>query len=222
MNLLADLLIARFYPVIIGIIFLFAGCTPLPIVNPVASPGIIKKPEVVMIPVKENTGCQGMLDYYELFSMMEKKARTLELADMKKHLIDTGDNCTRLKLGMVLSQPNTALQDDKSAVKLLEVFIGSSSLVDTQGQFLAKFLLAEIKERERIRQDLLSSFKKKLKKEKKKEAEEQNASSSDEEDALQLLAKENEVLRKKLEQLTDIEKALGEKEQATVKPLLKN
>ncbi len=222
MNFPADLFHMRFYLVNMGILYVLAGCVPMPIEKTVAKPEINNKPEVVLVPVEVQTGCKGMLDYYELFSMMEEEARILELADMKTHLTDTGSNCARLKLGMVLSQPNTAAQDDDAAVELLEEFVDFPGSGDTRDQFLAKFILNEIKERARIRKEQLSRFKNKLKNEKRKKAEEQSASSADEEDALQLLARENEALRKKLEQLADIEKKSGEKEQATVKPLLEN
>ncbi len=220
---LVELVRVSFYLAAIGVGFLVSGCTPMPIAGdgfpPVASSGVAKN-SPGRIPVKVTTGCQGMLDYYDLFSLMEKQGRVLELDDMQQHLADSDDNCTRLKLGMVLSQPNTTVQDDKLAEKLLTEFTNFSGLVDTQDQLLAELILDDIKERRRIKQEQLSKFNKIIKIGNKKRAQARSTESDDEQSALQVLARENETLRKKLEQLSDIEKTLGEKEQAIVKPIV--
>ena len=187
------------------------------------------------VPANENGLCKGILDYYELFSIMEPKARKLELSDMKKSLRDTGDNCLRLKIGIVLGQPNTAIQNDRAAIKFLQRFLADSAETGAADRVLATLVLDDLKERRSIKRRLSRSYNKQVRALEEKQSgtveiqerqkvisDEREVTNGEQQAALELLSRENAQLRQKLEQLTNIEKSISKKEQAIVAPSLNN
>lgn len=216
-------------PLIAATFVMTTGCVQKPAPEPVIKIKTVYKE----VPAREGNHCKGILDYYELFSLMEKKTRKLELNDMRAALKSSDDNCLRLKIGVVLSQPGSGVQNNKAAKIYLQRFSSDQGEIEVSDLLLAKLVLDGLDERKRIQSRLSRSYNKQVQKLEAVNAETQaiesnrtEASSAisdrNQQEALDLLAQENAELRKKLEQLKSIEQSISKKEQDILVPALSN
>lgn len=183
--------------VVVVTILLMAGCAAL---RPPLSP----TPEAVP-PVSDSTGssqCNNLLDNYETFSRMDTLHRNQELETVAGIWSVTQESCDQLRLALLLSQPETSVQDKQKSLKLLTELLAGKPSLDMQARQLANLLSDQLNQAQSRQVQIL---------ELRYQLEQKNAAS-------QRLSKQLTSLQSQLEQLKSIEKSINEKEQSIITP----
>ncbi len=162
------------------------------------------QPEPEEKPAKEVVSQCEVLNYYETLRLMSTNELELGLIALRESVSYTEDNCSLLRLAMLLGLPEFRLKNDVEAEKLLNGFLQNGDIAYIDDRQITRWLLDEIYWRKGNQSDqkLL-----------KNQIEAEQARSFD-------LQKHLEKAQSKLEQLQNIDKNINAREQEISEPLM--
>jgi len=103
-------------------------------------------------PTTISSACD-IIHYYEVISALTENQKSQAAKALLSSATVDGklSDCNQIKLAILLSAPNSVLQDDKTSIDLLNAFINNATSVTRADKIFAGFLKQFVEERSQIR-----------------------------------------------------------------------